>query len=100
MIDRDMRLMAYSALAAQWLSQTGGTFVTSELLGSELGINPTQVRRDLRGIVHGGKRGRGYDAILLGLGIDRELGDDRRDHAIERARNVQALTSLVTGHYA
>jgi NADH/NAD ratio-sensing transcriptional regulator Rex len=55
----------------------GGGAVTSQALGEAVGLNPTQVRRDLMGLPVGGRRGVGYSAVDLAGALRRELAPHR-----------------------
>lgn len=58
------RLGAYAYVLLE-LQRNGTTVVTSMEIGDTLGINPTQVRRDMSAMGFAGKRGVGYRPDLV-----------------------------------
>lgn len=66
------RLAAYYALARRWPKDV----ITSADIGASLGVNPTQVRRDLSKLGRNGKRGTGYHPEALARAIDEWLERD------------------------
>lgn len=68
-MNRDMRLAAYRAVAAQ----CGTGYVTSWFLSKATGVHATQIRRDFRGTIIVGRRGSGYLSDAVVYAVTREL---------------------------
>lgn len=75
------RLPTYLSVLIQ-LRQDGCYTVSSAHLGELTGINPAQIRRDLTHFGSFGKRGVGYEIVLLVDKIQRILGSDHTHRLI------------------
>src|SRR5713226_861537 len=71
------RLPIY-ARALQQLADQGRELVSSQDLGSILGVTPAQIRKDLSYFGRFGKQGRGYNVQRLALELRQILGLDRQ----------------------
>ncbi len=71
------RLPVY-ARALRILEREGRTVVSSQELGTQLGVTPAQIRKDLSYFGRFGKQGRGYNVPRLTEQLRRILGLDRQ----------------------
>ena len=71
------RLPVY-ARASRTLEREGRAVVSSQELGSQLGVTPAQIRKDLSYFGRFGKQGRGYNVRKLLDELQRILGLDRQ----------------------
>ncbi len=75
--------------------------ITSAEIGQTVGINSTQVRRDLAMLRIKGRRGVGYDALELAAALRRELAPSHADMkrlarlARERAAQLAEITQIL-----
>jgi redox-sensing transcriptional repressor len=90
-----VRRLPLYARALQWLEMDGVQTISSAELGSQLGMTPAQIRKDLSYFGEFGKQGMGYDVKFLYeqlrhiLGVDHEwlaalVGIGDLGHAIAR----------------
>jgi NADH/NAD ratio-sensing transcriptional regulator Rex len=86
----EMRFAAYRAVAWRWREQT----ITSSDLSEQLGINATQVRRDLSTLGRHGKRGIGYRPEALFELLSKAL-EGAEDAVRKEALHQRAVADLV-----
>lgn len=87
------RLALYMAACR---NHEGSGPITSEAISEATGINATQVRRDLSGIVgKQGRRGIGYQATSLG-GVLLRLLLDHADELSDEARLARTRAKMLT----
>lgn len=104
LIDRDVRLLLYRAVARDLANLTDVKFLPARVLATETGFSPGLVQRDLAGIVVA-EAFRGYDPNFLIVGIDKELAGmakgrivDRRIAATDKLIELSAIVRRALPH--